>query len=72
MAQRIRLRPGFESQAHHLPFNNFIFELFHSEKTKVTIKEAGIGPLKNYLISKKYTFESNTTSFAINSMFIGR
>ena len=44
MAQRIRLRPGFESQAHHLPFNKFIFELYHSEKTKVTIKEAGIGP----------------------------
>ena len=39
-------RPVFESQAHHLHFNQFIFELFHLEKTKINQKEAGIGPIK--------------------------
>ena len=50
MAQWIRLRlpscrPGFESQAHHLHFYQFI-ELCNVEKTKIRQKEAGIGPFK--------------------------
>ena len=51
VAQWIRLRlpscrPGFESQAHHLSFYQFIFELYHVEKDENKQKEAGIGPLK--------------------------
>ena len=49
IAQWIRLRlpscrPGFESQAHHLSFYQFIFELYHVEKDENKQKEAGIGP----------------------------
>ena len=52
IAQWIRLRlqfccPGFESQAHHIRFHQFI-DLCYVEKTKINIKEAGIDPfLKN-------------------------
>ena len=50
IAQWIRLRlpfchPGFESQAHHLHFNQFI-KLCNVEKTKINKNEAGIGPFK--------------------------
>ena len=34
--------PRFESQAHHLRFCQFTFELCHVEKTKINKKEAGI------------------------------
>ena len=42
IVQWIRLRlpschPGFESQAHHLSFYQFIFELYHMEKTKLNM-----------------------------------
>ena len=43
------LRPGFESQAHHLCFFQFIlfkFYICHLECGKNKQKEAGIGPLK--------------------------
>ena len=36
--------PRFESRAHCLHFYQFIFELYHLEKTKINIKEAEIGP----------------------------
>ena len=49
IAQWIRLHlpschPGFESQAQHLSFYQFKFELCHVEKDKNKQKEAGIGP----------------------------
>ena len=34
--------PGFESQAHHLRFSQFVFAMCHVEKKKT---EAGIGPI---------------------------
>ena len=53
IAQWIHLRlpschPGFESQAHHLCFYHFIFELCCVEKTKIHQKEARIDPLKKF------------------------
>ena len=44
MAQWIHLRLlscclGFKSQADHLHFNQFIFELYHLEKTKINKKK---------------------------------
>ena len=58
IAQWIRLRlpscrPGFESQAHHLSFYQFIFELYHVEKDENKQKEAGIGP---FFLKKKKRF----------------
>ena len=49
IAQWIRLRlpscnPGFESQAHHLRYYQFIIVLCNVEKTKINKKVAGIGP----------------------------
>ena len=46
-AQWIRLRVptfhfGFKSQAHHLHFYQFLFELFHVEKTKINKKRSGL------------------------------
>ena len=57
VAQWIRLRlpscrPGFESQAHHLSFYQFIFELYHVEKDENKQKEAGIGPFLNNIASR--------------------
>ena len=54
IAQWIRLRlpsccPGFKSQACHLCFNQFIFELCHVENTEINQKEAGIGPFKKLM-----------------------
>ena len=41
------LRPGFESQSHHLCFAFFNSELARNVKmTKITQKEAGIGPFE--------------------------
>ena len=37
------LRPGFESQAHHLRFFQFVLKLYQ-EKNVNKQKEAGIGP----------------------------
>ena len=50
IAQWIRLRlpfccPGFESQAHHLRFIKFIFELCLVEKTNINKIETGIGTI---------------------------
>ena len=39
--------PGFESQAHHQFFYQFIFESFHVEKTEINKKRPGNGHLKN-------------------------
>ena len=36
--------PGFESQAHHLRFYQFIFELCDVKRTKINKKGAGNGP----------------------------
>ena len=38
--------PGFESQAHHLCFLQFILELCHVEKTKINKEEDRINPFK--------------------------
>ena len=65
IAQWIRLRiqschPGFESQAHHLSFYQFVFELCLVEKTKTKQKEAVIGTfLKNSLsfVGAKFWFD---------------
>ena len=46
--------PGFKSQAHHLRFRQFI-DLCNAERTKINKKEAGIGPLKNYLQVLNFT-----------------
>ena len=50
IAQWIRLclpscHPGFEYKAHHPRFHQFI-ELCNVEKTKISKKEAGIGPIR--------------------------
>ena len=47
IAQWIRLWlpsccPSFKSQAHHLQFYQFIFELCHTEKTKIIKKRPGL------------------------------
>ena len=47
LAQWIRLRlphcrPGFKSQAHHLPFYQIIFKLLLVEKTKISKKRPGL------------------------------
>ena len=45
--------PRFESQAHHLSFYQFIFELCHVEKDENKQKEVGIGPF----FSKKFNLD---------------
>ena len=40
--------PRCESQAHHIRFYRFIFELCHLEKTIINEKEAAIGPFKKH------------------------
>ena len=56
IAQWICLRlayccPGFKSQANHLHFYQFIFELCRVEKTKINKKEAGLAHLKTIFIT---------------------
>ena len=49
---RLRLQscgPGFESQAHHLHFFQFVLLKLYRENNENRQKEAGIGPLKNQL-----------------------
>ena len=67
VAQWIHLRlpschPGFESQAHHLCFNQFIFEWWHAEKTKINKKRPG---LAHFL---KQTFQSSVRYSISRSM----
>ena len=45
--------PGFESQAQHVRFFQFIFELL-CEKNKNNYKEAGIGPIYFTKIAQDY------------------
>ena len=42
-------RPGFESQSHHLCFNQIRFELWHIEKMKINKKRPELAHLKNFL-----------------------
>ena len=81
MAQWICLRlpsccPGFKSQAYHLCFHQFLFELCQEKKTKIKKhKEAGIWP--NFLKKESqdwkvhvvgaWPFESNKNVFSICS-----
>ena len=58
IAQWIRMRlpsccPGFESQAHHPCFSQFIFDLCHVEKMKINKKECReVWPIKkNHFVS---------------------
>ena len=44
---RLRLSPGFESQAHHQRFYQFIFDLCHVEKTKINKMWPGMAHFKN-------------------------
>ena len=46
------LPPGFESQAHHLCFYQFIFELCHVEKTKINKKRSGLAHSKKHITSE--------------------
>ena len=60
VAQWIRLRlpscrPGFKSQAHHLRFFQFKFEIEHVEKTKINRKRGRVWP-----IFKKNCFRIST------------
>ena len=45
------LPPRFESQAHHLRFYQFIFELCHVEKTKINKKRQGLVHFLNASVS---------------------
>ena len=71
---RLRLsscRPRFESQAHHLCFYQFTFELCHMEKTKITEKSRElISNLKqtktihsNNLVQKGHTYRQTVINF---------
>ena len=44
------LPPGFESQAHHLHFRQFI-ELYNLEKTNINRKGSGLAHIKNKMRS---------------------
>ena len=68
VAQWICLRlpsclPGFESQARHLFFYQFKFELWHVEKTKINRKSGGDLPIFNKNITISLTFVSNSKKF---------
>ena len=69
LAQWIRLRlpfchPEFASQAHHLRFHQFSFELWHVEMTKIKRKEAGIAPFKIKLLLEQIPRTSLTLNGA--------
>ena len=56
-------RPAFESQANHLLFSQFVFELCHVEKTKINKKEAIIGPFLKKTIVKSIQLSHHITFF---------
>ena len=66
--------PGFESQAHHLGFYQFIFEFCHVEKTKINKKRPG-RPIEKNMVKIRLNSKAfqngydSTNSYSANLWF---